>query len=171
VIFLEAYEGTDNMSRSRSAACIALYPVGNATGSWVVWKLEMRVRVRRTNVQKLMTSQQMISTMNALAQEYEENQRQPTLPEVIIQQGNRNPETAEADLEEKTEADPEEIAEANPDVRSDPEGGMENNPETEMNPEVIGGNDALVNPKTNLEASMDDDLEAQTKSLHCSYQD
>jgi hypothetical protein len=98
--------------------------------------------------------------MNALAQEYEENQRQPTLPEVIIQQGDRNPEIAEADLEEIAEADPEEIAEANPDVRSDPEGGMENNPETEMNPEVIGGNDALVNPKTNLEASMDDDLEA-----------
>jgi hypothetical protein len=35
---VEAYEGTTNTSRARSAACIALYPTGNSIGSWVVWK-------------------------------------------------------------------------------------------------------------------------------------
>jgi hypothetical protein len=40
--YVEAYEGTDNTSRARSAACIALYPTGTATGSWVLWKIESR---------------------------------------------------------------------------------------------------------------------------------
>jgi hypothetical protein len=38
--YVEAYEGTDNTSAARSAACIALYPANNVSGSWVLWKLE-----------------------------------------------------------------------------------------------------------------------------------
>jgi hypothetical protein len=44
--YVEAYEGTDNTSRAHSSECIALYPVGNSTGSWVLWKIETRSRVR-----------------------------------------------------------------------------------------------------------------------------
>jgi len=43
--YVEAYKGTDNTSGARSAACIALCPVGNSTGSWILWKMDTRVRV------------------------------------------------------------------------------------------------------------------------------
>ena len=33
--YIEVYDGTTNMSWERSIPCIALYPVGNALGSWV----------------------------------------------------------------------------------------------------------------------------------------
>jgi hypothetical protein len=64
--YVEAYEGTDNTSEARSAACIALCPVGNSTGSWTLWKLETHMRVRRTNFQKLVTSELVIRAVNAL---------------------------------------------------------------------------------------------------------
>jgi hypothetical protein len=32
--YLEAYEGMDNTSHPCSSACVALYPVNNAAGSW-----------------------------------------------------------------------------------------------------------------------------------------
>jgi hypothetical protein len=44
--YVEAYEGTDNTSRARSSACVALGPTGTATGSWILWKIETRTRVR-----------------------------------------------------------------------------------------------------------------------------
>jgi hypothetical protein len=40
--YVEAYEGMDNTSGVRSAACIALCPVGNSTGSWTLLKLDTR---------------------------------------------------------------------------------------------------------------------------------
>jgi hypothetical protein len=67
--YVESYEGTTNMSRARSAACLALYPMGNSIGSWVLWKIDTRSRVRRSNVQKLVTTEKIINIMNAVAQE------------------------------------------------------------------------------------------------------
>ncbi len=32
--YVEVHTGTDNTARERSVPCIALYPVGNATGTW-----------------------------------------------------------------------------------------------------------------------------------------
>jgi uncharacterized protein involved in tolerance to divalent cations len=34
--YIEANEGTSNTMAERSAACIALYPAANSTGSWVL---------------------------------------------------------------------------------------------------------------------------------------
>jgi hypothetical protein len=65
--YVEAYEGTDNTSCARSAACIALYPTNNAAGSWVLWKVETRNRVRRSNYEKLATLNLIVQTMNAIA--------------------------------------------------------------------------------------------------------
>jgi hypothetical protein len=67
--YIEAYEGTDNMSRARSSTCIALYPASNAAGSWVLWKIETRTRVRRTKVQKMATTDIIIQAMNSVANE------------------------------------------------------------------------------------------------------
>jgi hypothetical protein len=70
--YVRAYEGTTNTSRARSSACIALYPVGNSTGSWAFWKNDTRSRVRRTNMEKLVTSERIINIMNAFATEERE---------------------------------------------------------------------------------------------------
>jgi hypothetical protein len=67
--YVEAHEGTDNTSRPRSAACIALFPIGNSTGSWQLFKIASRTRVRRTNMVKLVTSGLVIDAMNAIAGE------------------------------------------------------------------------------------------------------
>jgi hypothetical protein len=67
--YVEAYKGTTNTSRERSAACIALYPTGNSIGSWVLWKIDTRSRVRRSNMQKLVTTGKIINIMNAISQE------------------------------------------------------------------------------------------------------
>jgi hypothetical protein len=67
--YVEAYEGTDNTSRARSAACIALHPVGNLSGLWILWKIETRTRVRRTNMRKMVTSDLIVQAMNATAAE------------------------------------------------------------------------------------------------------
>jgi hypothetical protein len=37
--YVEVHMGTDNTSRERSVTCIALYPVGNATGMWQFWNI------------------------------------------------------------------------------------------------------------------------------------
>jgi hypothetical protein len=66
---IEAHEGTDNTSRPHSAACVALFPVGNSTGSWQLFKIASRTRLRRTNMVKLVTSGLVIDAMNAIAEE------------------------------------------------------------------------------------------------------
>jgi hypothetical protein len=70
--YVEAYEGMDNMSGAHSSACVALCPVGNSTGFRTLWKLDTRVRVRRTNFKRLVTSELVMNSMNALACEHEE---------------------------------------------------------------------------------------------------
>jgi hypothetical protein len=100
--YVEAYEGTDNTSGAHSSACVALCPVGNSTGSWTLWKIDTRVRVRRTNFKRLVTSELVINSMNALAREYEEERLQPVIEEITEQQ------SAEVELEIEN---PEEIPE------------------------------------------------------------
>jgi hypothetical protein len=75
--YVESYKGTDNMSRACSSACIALYPMANSTGAWVLWKVESKMRVRRTNYTKLVTSQTLIDAINQIALSEE---RQETMP-------------------------------------------------------------------------------------------
>jgi hypothetical protein len=67
--YVEAYEGSDNTSRPRSTACIALFPIGNSTGSWQLFKIASRSRVRRTNMVKLVTTGLVADAMNAIAKE------------------------------------------------------------------------------------------------------
>jgi hypothetical protein len=48
--YVEAYEGITNTSRVRSASFIALFPTGNSIGTWVLWKIDTRSHVRRSNM-------------------------------------------------------------------------------------------------------------------------
>jgi hypothetical protein len=113
--YVEAYEGTDNTLRARSSACIALYPVGNSIGSWVLWKIETRSRVRRSNVTKLVTSDLIKQAMNALTREGQEDAAAASAVEAETQQpaivsetddaGAVEEEIPEGDLVEPQEAD------------------------------------------------------------------
>jgi len=67
--YIEAYKGTMNNMAEHSAACIALYPAANSTGSWVLWKIDTRCKVRRSNVVKYVTTDTIITTMNAIVEE------------------------------------------------------------------------------------------------------
>jgi len=49
----------------RSDPCLALYPTGNASGSWVMFNIKTRRRVRRTN--KMVTTQLVIDAVNQLS--------------------------------------------------------------------------------------------------------
>jgi hypothetical protein len=109
--YVEAYEGTDNTSGARSLAFIALCPVGNSTGPWTLWKIDTRVRVRRTNFKRLVTSELVINSMNALAREHEEERLQPVIEEITEQQS--------AEVQPEVE-NPEEIPEGSP-TRDAPE--------------------------------------------------
>jgi hypothetical protein len=62
-------------------ACIALYPTANSTGAWVLWKIENKTRLRRTNYIKLVTNDLIIDALNqiALSEEHEASQ-----PEVRV---------------------------------------------------------------------------------------
>ena len=90
--YVEAHEGTDNTARARSAACIALFPVGNSTGSWELFRIASRTKVRRTNMVKLVTSGLVIDAMNAIAED-----------EVEAASGGRR--TIGADLDQQSAGD------------------------------------------------------------------
>ena len=77
-------------SKDRTEPCVALYPTGNANGSWWFLNIATKRRVRRTNWTKMVTSNLVVNTMNefsrsdddaSLAEEDEEGAEVPTLPE------------------------------------------------------------------------------------------
>ncbi len=80
--YVEAYKGTDNTSRARSAASITLYPASNASGFWVLWKIETRTRARQTNMLKMVMSD-LIVQENVVASESEIDEQLPEAEMVI----------------------------------------------------------------------------------------
>jgi hypothetical protein len=67
--YVEVYDGTKDTSRYCSFACVALSLVGNASGSWALWKIETRIRERRTNMVKFVTSDLIKQAMNVITKE------------------------------------------------------------------------------------------------------
>jgi hypothetical protein len=67
--YLECYKPgvkSNDALKERSDPCLALYPTGNASGSWVVYNFKTRRRVRRTNWRKMITTQLVINAVNQL---------------------------------------------------------------------------------------------------------
>jgi hypothetical protein len=110
--YVEVYKGTTNNMVARSAACIALFPAANSTGSWVLWKIDTRCKVRRSNKVKLVTMDAIITTMNAIAEEDTLQARDPQhrgLAELL----SRQPTEVEASRAEEPEESPDETQERN----------------------------------------------------------
>jgi hypothetical protein len=61
-----------NAFKPRTEPCIALYPTGNANGSWVFLNIKTKRRVRRTNWQKMVTTELVIDTMNEFSKSEED---------------------------------------------------------------------------------------------------
>jgi hypothetical protein len=60
----EVYDGMDNTSKSPRIPCIALCLSNNTTGSWEFLSLTSNKRIRRTQWQKMVTSEVIINMMN-----------------------------------------------------------------------------------------------------------
>jgi hypothetical protein len=122
-------EGTDNMSWPCSAACVALFPVGNATGSWQLFKIASRSRVRRTHMVKLVTSKLVVDAMNAIAKEKAEAMS----PNQVDLEVGSDQQSTENEVEESEVAPNEDPAEIYPELQ----------PETqvEIPPEILEENE------------------------------
>jgi hypothetical protein len=129
--YVEAYEGTDNTSEARSAACLVLCPVGNSTGSWTLWKLGMHMKVCRTNFQKLVTSELVIRAVNALTDEEVE---QPVVQSEITSRQSNDKEPVIEHPTEETESQPvvEEVTETVEAAEEEPEAEPEQVPQEEL---------------------------------------
>jgi hypothetical protein len=75
--YVEVYDGTTNTSRERSLACIALYPVGNAAGSWMFWNMATKKHVRRSNWIKMIATDLVVNAVDAIADREEADAAQP----------------------------------------------------------------------------------------------
>jgi hypothetical protein len=102
--YVEAYEGTTITTQARSAACIALYPAINMLGSWVLWKIETRSRVRCSNIIKLVMLETIINAMNAFGAENQERVDRPLRRQQGIAETQQPAEVeSETPLEEEEE--------------------------------------------------------------------
>ena len=62
--YVEVHNGTNNTSRERSLPCIALYPLGNSTGSWLFWNISTRSYLRRSHWVKMITTSLITTAMD-----------------------------------------------------------------------------------------------------------
>jgi hypothetical protein len=72
--YVECYDPACKSNRvesERTQPCIALYPTANANGSWWFMNIKTKRRVRRTNWEKMVTTDLVIAAMNAFAEEEE----------------------------------------------------------------------------------------------------
>jgi hypothetical protein len=92
--YAEVYESTDNTSAARSAACIALYPNCNSTGSWTLWKLDTNCNVQRTRFLKLVTTNTVIDRVNGIGEDELKGCEVVMQPDEISEIKETNPETS-----------------------------------------------------------------------------
>ncbi len=64
--YCEVFVGSDNTSKSCSLPCIALHPCNNATGSWQFLNIMTGVTIRRSNWQRMVTTQAVINKINSM---------------------------------------------------------------------------------------------------------
>jgi hypothetical protein len=77
---------SNDASAKRTNTCIALYPVGNSTGSWVFMNLDTKRRVRRSQWKKMVTTQVIIDRLNAMCEEEKNRGTPKKLPRVLQQE-------------------------------------------------------------------------------------
>jgi len=86
--YVEVHNGMTNTSKERSLPCIALYPVGNAASTWVMWCITTKSYVRRSAWHKMVTNDMVIRTMNsyvgvAVVEAVEEAKEEEDVPDLV----------------------------------------------------------------------------------------
>ena len=61
-----------NAYAPRTEPCVALYPTGNTNGSWMFLNIKTKRRVRRTNWQKMVTTELVVDLMNEFSKSEED---------------------------------------------------------------------------------------------------
>ena len=67
--YVECYDPktkSNNAEQSRTEPCIALYPTGNANGSWIFLNMKTNKYISRTNWRKMITTQIVIDAVNRI---------------------------------------------------------------------------------------------------------
>ena len=117
--YAEVYDGTTNTSKERCLPCIALHPVGNASGSWVFWNLLTKKHLRRSNWTKMVMTDMVIKSVNditdmELVEEVVEEAAEPAVAiGDAVAEGEVDPELA--DLPELMDSTSEESDDNEPD--------------------------------------------------------
>jgi hypothetical protein len=89
--YVEVHTGTDNTSRERSVPCIALYPVGNATGTWQFWNLRTKRYIRHSTWVRMQSSTLITDIINNIADE-EQVRTQDDLTNSNVEKNNNEEE-------------------------------------------------------------------------------
>ena len=109
---------SNSATTPRTAPCIALYPTGNANGSWVFLNINTKKRVRRTNWQPMVTTQLIIDAMNRFSED-EIDAAEPEAGEE--QQQVDQPPAAQQEPVAEPERQPEPTGDAQPEAEVEPQ--------------------------------------------------
>jgi hypothetical protein len=107
--YCEVFDGTDNTSRARSVLCIALYPCNNDSGAWAFFNLMTRQRIRRSQWQKMVTTEGIVGQMNGLSEEVRLRE------DGIAEEAKHSEQARELERQEQERASIVRIEEAQPD--------------------------------------------------------
>ena len=102
--YVEVYNVTTNTSKEPSLPCIALYSVGNATSTWVMWCISTKAYERRLVWTKMVTNDMEIRTMNSYAEDANEKE------EVVDEEPDDVPDLVDAiDVDSDDEDDDDDV--------------------------------------------------------------
>jgi hypothetical protein len=82
---VEVHTGTDNTVGERSAPCVALYPVGNATGTWQFWNLCTRRYMRHSTWVRMRQLELVTEIINNIAEEEKASTKNDDSPNIIVE--------------------------------------------------------------------------------------
>jgi hypothetical protein len=139
-----------NVDAPRTEPCIALYPSGNANGSWVFLNIKSKRRVRRTNWTKMVTTDLIIDVMN----EFSKTEEDATAVGEKDDEVHELPESREHDDTQAHTEDPVDLLTA-----SDEHNEAVTDEQRVTEPPTEGEADAMERPDTvtDIEEADDDD--------------
>ena len=95
---------SNDAEQSRTEPCIALYPTGNANGSWLFMNVKTHKRVRRTHWVKMKTTQLIIDAINQMAK-MGDTTRKSQIPNPLLQSIEAEEQQKGEDMKESTPED------------------------------------------------------------------
>lgn len=90
--YCEVYDGSENLSKSHSIPCIAVFPCCNLMGSWIFLNLVSKKRVRRLQWKRMVATEEFSSKMYAFMEKADRALKDtPDMADHIRKQGDQPP--------------------------------------------------------------------------------